>query len=414
MHILLKYVILTGIVVLVGVLLQTHSRTRVREFFEDLSYNTMEEKLVDLYEAVLQRQPNSQELIENTRDIKSGTLTFKGLRQRLLDSEEHARAMKLQSNALTPELDKVLSDKELFKTIQAAYKLEKKKDLPSNMLLQYRDIYIYLDYNEYTFRAFLQHKKYKTFEEDISRVSNMDKETLLAKFKENFDKKELVAAGIKIREADEAAAAASPAGGSGAPAPASPTDRLARTVDSTDPSVSATLIRILSGTSGGRLDIDAQARILDEIDKIQNNPNLTPEEKRQAIAAILALANEDAVSKASAEAIMAQHEGADYIDAPTHQGDMVLRPEFAWSVPQKRPPVCNMLGQKPNVQPLMANSKLLLGTSLEEAKDTQVGTMMPKFKYQEYATVPVPKPKCAPAVPVAPAAPVAPAVKASA
>lgn len=409
MHILLKYVILTGIVVLVGVLLQTHSRTRVREFFEDLSYNTMEEQLVDLYEAVLQRQPNSQELIENTRDIKSGTLTFKGLRQRLLDSEEHARAMKLQSNALTPELDKVLSDKELFKTIQAAYKLEKKKDLPSNMLLQYRDIYIYLDYNEYTFRAFLRHKKYKTFEEDISRVSNMDKETLLAKFKETFDKKELVAEGIKIREADEAAAAAGRAS-TGAPAPASPSDRLARTVDSTDPSVSATLIRILSGTSGGRLDIDAQARILDEIDKIQNNPNLTPEEKRQAIAAILALANEDAISKASAEAIMAQHEGADYIDAPTHQGDMVLRPEFAWSVPQKRPPVCNMLGQKPNVQPLMANSKLLLGTSLEEAKDTQVGTMMPKFKYQEYATVPVPKPKCAPAAP--PAAPVAKAAAA--
>lgn len=67
---------------------------------------------------------------------------------------------------------------------------------------------------------------------------------------------------------------------------------------------------------------------------------------------------------------------------PTHRGDMVLLPEMAWSVPMPRAPVCTTFGQKPLVQPLYENSKLLLGTPIDE--DTSVGTIMPKFQYKEY------------------------------
>jgi hypothetical protein len=75
---------------------------------------------------------------------------------------------------------------------------------------------------------------------------------------------------------------------------------------------------------------------------------------------------------------------------------MVLRPEYEWSVPQQRAPVCTTLGQKPLIQPVMVNSSLLLGTPLDDAADTQVGSIMPKFKYTEYITVPGEQlPKCA-------------------
>jgi hypothetical protein len=75
-----------------------------------------------------------------------------------------------------------------------------------------------------------------------------------------------------------------------------------------------------------------------------------------------------------------------YTDVPTHKNDMVLLPEMAWSVPMKRPPVCTTLGQEPLIQPLYDNSKLLLGTPLNE--DTSVGTIMPEFQYKEYVTIP--------------------------
>jgi hypothetical protein len=75
-----------------------------------------------------------------------------------------------------------------------------------------------------------------------------------------------------------------------------------------------------------------------------------------------------------------------YTDVPTHKNDMVLLPEMAWSVPMRRPPVCTTLGQEPLIQPLYDNSKLLLGTPLNE--DTSVGTIMPEFQYKEYVTIP--------------------------
>jgi hypothetical protein len=60
--------------------------------------------------------------------------------------------------------------------------------------------------------------------------------------------------------------------------------------------------------------------------------------------------------------------------------DLVLFPEFKWEVPQRRPPVCYSKGN--NYQPL-ADQTALIGTLLEDAKDTQVGSIMPKFNHTE-------------------------------
>jgi len=393
----LRWAVATGAVIAAALIVSDRMQSAGAHAYENFADTaaTLEERIAETYTAVLQRQPTSKEIIADTRDMRAGTLTMRGLRQRLIDTEEYARNMKLQSNRLAPELDKALSDSELFKALKDIYAAVRGKDMPANMLLMYKDIYVFLDYNEWTFRAFLASKKFADFEKEVLLVSDMDKETLLALFAKTFDKKELVTAGIAESEAAAARAAASAggaAGGAGSvPAGASPDDKLARPADSQDPSISATISRILEGTRNGALDKDAQARILDEIQKIQNNPNLTAEEKRQAIAAIVAIANQDAVVKATTDSIMAQYDGSDYADVPTHEGDLVLRPEFAWSVPQRRPPVCNMLGQKPNVQPMYTGSgaAMLLGTPLHEAAETGVGSMMPKFAFQTYQNVPI-------------------------
>lgn len=60
---------------------------------------------------------------------------------------------------------------------------------------------------------------------------------------------------------------------------------------------------------------------------------------------------------------------------------MVLLPDQKWSVPQKQPEVCRMSGEF-NYQP-STEQTALIGTLLDVAEDTQVGSIMPDFKYEE-------------------------------
>lgn len=55
--------------------------------------------------------------------------------------------------------------------------------------------------------------------------------------------------------------------------------------------------------------------------------------------------------------------------------DMVLDPSLRWSVPQRHPPVC--VGGANNYQPIVDQSALI-GTLLEESKNTQVGSILPE------------------------------------
>lgn len=61
--------------------------------------------------------------------------------------------------------------------------------------------------------------------------------------------------------------------------------------------------------------------------------------------------------------------------------NMVLLPDQKWSVPQKQPEVCRMSGEF-NYQP-STEQTALIGTLLDVAEDTQVGSIMPEFKYEE-------------------------------
>jgi len=57
--------------------------------------------------------------------------------------------------------------------------------------------------------------------------------------------------------------------------------------------------------------------------------------------------------------------------------NMVLFPEYKWSVPMKMPPVC-VGGSKQNPSPLNSQTALI-GTLLEDANDTSVGSMLPVY-----------------------------------
>ena len=63
--------------------------------------------------------------------------------------------------------------------------------------------------------------------------------------------------------------------------------------------------------------------------------------------------------------------------------DMVLRHDQLWKMPERRPPLCNMNSKKKcNVNPIEVQSALI-GTLLNDASDTSVGSILPKFQFKE-------------------------------
>lgn len=314
---------------------------------ETFYVKTMEDEVTDIYLEVLQRQPSGAELIENVSRLNKGTMTLEGLRQRLIQTDEYERTIKTQSNNLAPELERMLSERQILETLGRIYREERKKAMPDKMIYPLRDIYIELDYNEYAFRAFLRDPKYQEFEDAVMRMAAPTKADVMALFNKMFDKKKLMEEGARLkREADAAAAAAAGKAGGATP----DTSGLAgkdeaagvRCLSDTD-SDSKAMLASIQKTCANLFDKDLEAQCLDK----------------------------------NAKSIIL-----------THHGDMVLRPEYAWSVPQQRAPVCTTFGQAPLVQPVMVSSSLLLGTPLGEAEQTQVGSIMPKFKYTEFISVP--------------------------
>lgn len=300
------------------------------------SIASIEQAVSEIYMEVLQRQPKGNEMVEATRDLESKRTTLDGLKQKLIDSSEYVMSIKTQDNSLAPELTKILSDKALIETLQKIFAEEKKQPLADALLIPFKDIYIHLDYNEFTFRAFLRHNHYTIFVEDISREADLTQSKMLEIFAKHFDVEKLRKAGIKIAaEMGKGSLNTKNAGIRG------------RSIKESDHDSTAYLQSLY----------DEGAFVFD---------------KNMAAAA----------AEGNSRMIL------------THHGDMVLRPEFAWSVPQQRPPVCTTLGKKPLVQPVMLPSKMLPnGTLLGDAADTGVGSIMPKIDYKEYIDLPKPEPK---------------------
>jgi hypothetical protein len=359
-----------------------------KEYFDTLPIT--EEKVIKIYDDILKRQPTSTELINTTRDIKSNTITWDGLRQKLMDSDEYVRMIKLQSNTLAPELDKMLSDARIIREISAIYREVRKKEIPATMILPLRDIYIALNYNPFTLVALLKDKKYDNFEQDIQRVEQLDKEDTLKMFSKTFDQPKLVEKSAEIAKSEEAHRIAALAVTNNSPATSaalSSTPNAATTsAASSSPTASTSATAATAASNPNNLTVAEQAAIRE----VLNVLGVSPGERT-----VRAVGTRDSDMSPMARQIQENasrifniHDAARRIEQP-HHGNMVLRPEFAWSVPQRQPPICNSLGRKPLTQPLLSNSKLLLGTELSESSNTQVGSIMPKFEYKEFVDVPL-------------------------
>ena len=342
--ILLVTILLTGL--LVSVMTLSYGCPVDIDMTEHFDTTSPEQQVIALYNEVYSRQPNSSELKKDTRSLNDGSTTLKGMRQRMIDSPEYGNVIKLQSNSLTPELTQMLSDRDMLNLIGNIYSQECANSIPAAMVLPLRDVYIYLDYNQYTLRALFRDINYNRFEHDVMNTPDMDNSQLMDAFNASFSKSGLVNVGTKIARAE--------ADNASAPEGVSPSCKCDRGVNDADTDSCLSLKQALDNAQD-TFDKNAAARALNYGENI---PDFNTDAARGDIR------------------------------IPTHKGDMVLIPELAWSVPQYRAPVCTTLGQPLLTQPVSEEKNILHGTPLKVASNnTRVGSIMPSFQHREFVTV---------------------------
>ncbi|NBU81969.1 MAG: hypothetical protein EBS55_10020, partial [Flavobacteriaceae bacterium] len=167
-------------------------KREAKEFLEAFSIpvsntDSVEDNIIRIYNDILDRYPNSKELIHDSRKILANKLTYDTLKQRLIDSDEYSRIIKLQSNSTTPELTRMISDKSMFTRITYIYFKELNRDCPKYMIYPLKDILIRFDYNENALRAVFRNFNYNYFEQDVKFIKGLDHKQLMDLFDTYFN-----------------------------------------------------------------------------------------------------------------------------------------------------------------------------------------------------------------------------------
>jgi len=316
--------------------------------------------LIELYLSVLDRNPTAAELSKHIKALDRNEYTMGELEIRLYNSEEYKRLVKTQSNVLSPEMSRMIEEKEVIAYVKDLYQRVLSKKPVKDILLPLRDLFIYFDYNAYKFMALLRHTKYTDFEDEFKSNKNLSKEALIELYLKTFDDELLTKNGEALRKTEKITP-------------------LGRKFESKD----------ITGVSGGKID----GALLGLSDTDTNL--LLKYLKEKGL-----YGNKDEAGMYLANGGEEAGAGVNYFPTETVTstgmctGQRVYLPteskirqtSFGFSVPEKHPPVCIPVGGKSPVSPVVFGD--LLGTSLDDANHTQVGSIMPKFEYNEYIEIP--------------------------
>jgi len=320
--------------------------------------------LIELYLSVLDRNPTAAELSKHIKALDRNEYTMGELEIRLYNSEEYKRLVKTQSNVLSPEMSRMIEEKEVIAYVKELYQKVLSKKPIKEILLPLRDLFIYFDYNAYKFMALLRHTKYMDFEDEFKSNKNLSKEALIELYLKTFDDELLIKNGEALRKTEKLTP-------------------LGRKFESKD----------ITGVSGGKIDgallglSDTDTNLLL---KYLKEKGLFGNKDEAGIY----LANGGEAGAAGAGVNYYPTEVATGASGNMCTGQRVYLPteskirqtSFGFSVPEKHPPVCIPVGGKSPVSPVVFGD--LMGTPLDDANQTQVGSIMPKFEYNEYIEIP--------------------------
>lgn len=378
--------------------------------------NINEFVIIDVYKKLLNRHPKPDELNKILRDFYEKQGNEEKLKMKIYNSTEYKMIVKMQSNDIEPGLIRHISHTKLIDGLKPLYKEHYEKNLPDKMLVPLKQCYIHLQYNDYLFKAMLMHDKYITFENAVIREYIMTDKKLLDIFNKHFVLYELrlIANELKRRDIIKRKAFETPI--------ALYTDASKNAASSTDNSDTAMNSDkqisdiVKDGNSVFNINITLNDKNKDEskpysmtTEIINNNMD-----NRDMSTSENSTTTEEALGSSSGssglDGIPEYKEHPDYgtiynkedgkksgyntikRDKSYRMGNRIYNPitykQQYRGHPGYRPNVCSY-GTEQVVNPvLLKNSNLYQGTDLEDAfKNTQIGSIMPKFEYREYEEI---------------------------
>ena len=322
-----------------------------REFFANASDITQD--VIDLYYKVLNRAPTSTELKKHVQAVKAQEYDYREIELRLINSDEYQRLIKTQTNTLLPETKRMVEEKDVITLIKAVYFKIRGKKLSKDLYLPYKDLYIYFNYNLYKFVAMLRDSKYLEFEKEVLQDAKLSRESLVELYHATFDDTKLNYDADALEKMDKSL------------------------------SKGKRLIDMVQEKEGEPLrpeDINTAA-LLNFLMKDAKNI-----EKKEEAAAALVSKPTPPPTKQLYLTTDQRCTASQRIYLPDEA--KILTTAGGVSVPEKHPPVCIPVGKPNEPTPVMFGN--FQGTLLDQAQDTQVGSIMPKFEYRRYIEVPVP------------------------
>jgi len=124
------------------------------------------------------------------------------LRIILINSVEYRRNSKLQSNDVHNDLEYSYARGDMISYINQLYFIEIDKEIPKSMILPLKDVFAYLQNNEYLFRALLNNTNYNLFEKDVIDLKMMTKSGISELFNKYFVLYDLKVAANDIKRHD--------------------------------------------------------------------------------------------------------------------------------------------------------------------------------------------------------------------
>jgi hypothetical protein len=367
--------------------------------------------IIDIFKNILERPPTINEITKYAYYSKDE------LKEYLFNSPEYDKLIKTQNNSVNNGIEGAIARKNIINRIIDIYSTIYTDELNVKMMLPLRDCFIHLQMNTFLFTSMLESYNYKKFEVDVLATHVLTKKVLLQLFNKHFNVLELkLLAQDKINNINnqnskftkeienikkDLLSLTS----------LSEPENIIEIIRINYPLVYNELVKatIKNNDNIETFDIEKLTSYFTNIEKYQNNSNSNSnvnvnandddkeQPKKSAEKMLLGLKEKEKPEEKIIEKLEINTKLKTDIEKLPNDAELYTRiytplprnNSYADIPRGYKPPICNGLGKEQLTQPVFTNSKLLFqGTDLNSAfKDTQVGSIMPKFFYQEYKDV---------------------------
>ncbi len=337
-----------------------------------------EDEVIAIFNEILERHPDAEELQYYSTFIKGNPANIEKMKVLLLQSNEYKRLQKLQNNTAYGYLLGGITDRQLTLMVVGVYnQVAGDGKLDDDTLKFLKKKYLEFQLDEKVFKKFVQDfivfdSKSKTNTQLNQSLTNASTETSMNTNRANSAIINQLAQ--STFEKDNKLQTPNP---TATPTPLSKETSVSKTNEEQgkEQYTNKDTQQCSADVKGSQINTDKLIRLIKENADCQFSKDGLDNQYKSSEQTLA-----DAVNDRNRDELKNICE-RNKTFSKYHYEDMVLVPGQEWTIPQKHPPVC--YGSKGNYNPRIEQTALI-GTLLGDAKDTEIGSIMPKFTYKEY------------------------------